>query len=104
MARTQQVKIKGNAHTTEYENNTPVERQGFNILPTKYGAILRRTYVFFWSRTSMYAPVKKAARYLYLLLFLLKSTTHVRVEHKKAAKFRRFSFMESVYCTTRTPY
>ena len=29
MARTQQVKEKGNAHTTEYEKDTPVETQGF---------------------------------------------------------------------------
>ena len=31
MARTQQVKEKGNAHTTEYEKNTPVETQGFYV-------------------------------------------------------------------------
>ena len=39
MARTQQVKEKGNAHTTEYEKNTPVETQGFYVyffLPTKF--------------------------------------------------------------------
>ena len=58
MARTQQVKEKGNAHTTEYEKNTPVETQGFYVyffLPTKCGAILRRACVFFRSRTPKYA-------------------------------------------------
>jgi hypothetical protein len=31
MARTQQVKEKGNAHTTEYEKDAPVETQGFYV-------------------------------------------------------------------------
>ena len=107
MARTHRRKKKGNAHTTKYENDTPVGWQGFIIclrnaaryfvalwqpsvayvyvralrfssrslsglhFPTarraaqlKYGVILRRACVFFWSRTSMYAPVRKASRSL----------------------------------------
>ena len=62
MARTQQVKEKGNAHTTKYEKDTPVETQGFYVflwLPTKCGAILRRACVYFRSRTSCTLPSSK---------------------------------------------
>ena len=66
MARTQQVKEKGNAHTTEYEKNTPVETQGFYVFFPAYE--MRRdtsSRLRFLSVTyPKYAPVKKATRFL----------------------------------------
>ena len=59
MARTQQVKEKGNAHTTEYEKDTPVETQGFYVyffLPTKF--CLRNAARYFVALTFSFGHVR----------------------------------------------
>ena len=83
MARTQQVKIKkGNAHTTEYENNTPAGCRGFIFAyeirrnTSSHLRFLSVTYVYVRSRQEIRTllvllvfPNGKAAQYFVALTF-----------------------------------
>ena len=94
MARTQQVKIKkGNAHTTEYENNTPAGCRGFI-----FAYEIRRN-------TSSHLRFPKRKNRVKKNLFLQKHPTHVRVEIKKRRIFAALHFIfEVVYAIARAPH
>ena len=72
MARTQQVKEKGNAHTTEYEKNTPVETQGF--------------YVYFFC-------LRNAARYFVALALSFGHVPQVRFHQESHALLVWLAFL-----------